>query len=79
MKYCAIVAATNPKRPGSELVKAVIQPKSDYATKDPDALQQEILDFCHENMAPYKVPKIIEFTQQMPLTAVGKVDKKALR
>ena len=27
-------------------------------------------------MAPYKVPKIIEFIDAIPLTAVGKVDKK---
>ncbi|MBU3916271.1 hypothetical protein KKA14_12120 [bacterium] len=30
-------------------------------------------------MAPYKVPKIINFVPEMPLTAVGKVDKKVLR
>jgi len=30
-------------------------------------------------MSPYKVPKIIEFIAEMPLTTVGKIDKKALR
>jgi len=29
--------------------------------------------------SPYEVPKIIEFTKELPLTTVGKVDKKALR
>ena len=30
-------------------------------------------------LAVYKVPKIIEFREELPLTLVGKVDKKALR
>jgi non-ribosomal peptide synthetase component E (peptide arylation enzyme) len=37
------------------------------------------MEHCRENLAPYKVPKVIEITEAIPLTAVGKVDKKALR
>jgi long-chain acyl-CoA synthetase len=44
-----------------------------------EPLKSNILAFCREHMAPYKVPKIIEFIDAIPLTAVGKVDKKALR
>jgi non-ribosomal peptide synthetase component E (peptide arylation enzyme) len=29
-----------------------------------------------EKLAPYEVPKVIEFRKELPLTAVGKVDKK---
>ena len=79
VRYCAIVALINPKRPGSELVKAVIQPASEYDTIDKKKLEEDIIAYCCENMAPYKVPKVIEFVQNMPLTSVGKVDKKALR
>jgi len=32
-----------------------------------------------ENVAPYKVPKPVEYVGEMTLTSVGKVDKKALR
>lgn len=42
-------------------------------------LKNNITAYCRENMAPYKVPKIMEFIDAIPLTAVGKVDKKSLR
>jgi len=41
--------------------------------------KSEIMKFAQENLAKYKIPKIIEFIEEMPLTTVGKVDKKALR
>ncbi len=77
--FCAIVGRPHPERPGSELVRAVIQPKGDFNQVDQAALRMDIVEFCQKQMAPYKVPKIIEFTSSIPLTSVGKVDKKALR
>ncbi len=79
IELCAIVGLPNPERPGSELVKLVVQLVSEYKEWDTDTLKAEIVAFCRENMAPYKVPKIVEFVDDLPLTAVGKVDKKALR
>ncbi|MDI6797650.1 MAG: AMP-binding protein [Desulfatibacillaceae bacterium] len=79
VEFCAIVGEKNPDRPGSEIVKAVIQLKESAKSKDPKALEEKILAFCKETMAPYKIPKKIEFTNAMPLTVVGKVDKKQLR
>jgi long-chain acyl-CoA synthetase len=32
-----------------------------------------------EKLAPYEVPKIIEFRKELPLTMAGKIDKKLLR
>jgi long-chain acyl-CoA synthetase len=40
---------------------------------------QEITDYCRERLAPYKVPKVVEFIDQLPRTPVGKPDRKALR
>jgi acyl-CoA synthetase (AMP-forming)/AMP-acid ligase II len=79
IELCAIVGVPNPDRPGSDIVKLVIQPAQSTKDQDRATLKQEILDHCKQNMAPYKIPKIIEFIDQMPLTTVGKVDKKALR
>jgi acyl-CoA synthetase (AMP-forming)/AMP-acid ligase II len=79
IEFCAIIGLENPDRPGSEIVKAVIQLKSSYREKDRGALETEIKEYCAENMAPYKRPKKIEFTDAIPLTTVGKVDKKELR
>ena len=43
------------------------------------ALKEDIIRFARENCAPYEVPKVIEIIGEMPLTAVGKIDKKVLR
>jgi acyl-CoA synthetase (AMP-forming)/AMP-acid ligase II len=79
VEYCAYVGLQNPDRPDSHRVKAVIQLASEYKGKDEKQLEDEIIAFCRENMAPYKVPKIVQFVDEIPLTSVGKVDKKALR
>jgi acyl-CoA synthetase (AMP-forming)/AMP-acid ligase II len=79
VEFCAIVGLPNRERPGTDIVKAVIQRAKDAAESDTAELKKQILHHCRENMAPYKVPKLIEFTDVIPLTAVGKVDKKALR
>jgi long-chain acyl-CoA synthetase len=34
---------------------------------------------ARERLSPYEVPKYIEIRKEIPLTAVGKVDKKVLR
>ncbi|MGC8907448.1 MAG: AMP-binding protein [Desulfomonilaceae bacterium] len=79
IEFCAIVGIPNPKRPGSEIVKLVVQPRSEYAAQGAQALRESILEYARDNLAPYKVPKVIEFVENMPLTPVGKVDKKALK
>jgi long-chain acyl-CoA synthetase len=42
------------------------------------ASKDEIIDFCKQNLAPYKVPKLIEFRDELPKTLVGKVLRRAL-
>ncbi len=79
VELCAIVGIPNEKRPGTQVVKLVIQATKAHSDGDEEALKAQLLAFARENMAPYKVPKIIEFRSEFPLTAVGKVDKKALR
>jgi non-ribosomal peptide synthetase component E (peptide arylation enzyme) len=32
-----------------------------------------------EKLAPYEVPKLLEIREELPLTVIGKVDKKILR
>lgn len=39
----------------------------------------ELTDFCQERLVPYKVPKIVEFIDQLPRTPFGKPDRRALR
>jgi len=76
---CALVGLPNPDRPDSEIVKLVVQ-KSPEARHTPDAqVEADLLAFAREKLAPYKVPRIVQFVEALPLTSVGKVNKKALR
>lgn len=76
----ALIGVANPDRPGSELVRAFVQLDPEYSFDgDQDGLKQNIIEFAREKCAPYEVPKIIEIIDEMPLTAVGKIDKKLLR
>ena len=68
---CAVIGVKDAHR--GETVKAFI------VKKDSSLTDVEIINFCKERLAVYKVPKIIEFRDELPLTLVGKVDKKALR
>jgi long-chain acyl-CoA synthetase len=76
----ATIGRPNPERPGSELVKAFVQldPAYDF-DGDEAALKDDILRFAKEKLAPYEVPKMIEIRTELPLTTIGKLDKKKLR
>ena len=76
----ALVGIPNPDRPGSEIVKAHIQINADFEYDgNEEALKEDIIKFAKENCAPYEVPKIIEIAEELPLTVIGKIDKKLLR
>ena len=79
IEFCAIVGEPHPDRPGSDIVKAVIQLNTLALEKDRAEIEKNLRAYCKKNMAPYKAPKKIEFVEAIPLTAVGKVDKKVLR
>jgi fatty-acyl-CoA synthase len=53
-----------------ETVKAVVVLKRDLIEK-PEA--REIIDWARERMAAFKVPRIVEFVDELPRTATGKV------
>ncbi len=42
------------------------------------ASEDEIVQFCRINLAGYKVPRMIEFREELPKTMVGKVLRRAL-
>jgi len=41
--------------------------------------EQEIRDFCRDQIAHYKVPRYIRFVNEMPMTITGKVQKFVMR
>jgi long-chain acyl-CoA synthetase len=57
-----------------ETVKAFIVVK-----KGETLSEEEVTQYCKERLAPYKVPKLIEFIDELPKSAVGKVLRRQLR
>jgi long-chain acyl-CoA synthetase len=40
--------------------------------------EKEVIDYCAENLTKYKVPKIVEFRDELPKTMVGKILRRTL-
>ena len=41
--------------------------------------EEELIDHCKEKLASYKVPRKVEFRDELPKTIVGKILRKELR
>jgi len=62
--------------PGSERLMVVVQCKPGQQ----DGISEEdIREFCRQQLPPYAVPKYVEFRDDMPLTVSEKVFKRVLR
>ena len=49
-------------------------------TSGPDALDaDQLIAFCAERLAKFKVPTIVRFAEALPKTSIGKVRKDELR
>ena len=68
---CAAVGVQDDK--SGEAVKIFVVPKEEGVTVD------EIRDYCRENLTAYKVPKQVEFREDLPKSNVGKILRKELR
>jgi len=79
ISMAAIIGINHPEHPGSEVVKAFVTLNPDHHGRDMDAVKKDILSFAREKLTPYEVPKAIEIRTELPLTNVGKIDKKVLR
>lgn len=73
----ATIGIADPDRPGSERVAAAIVLKPGIEAND--AERDKILAFMRENVAPYKMPKLVEFMDELPTSGVGKVLKRELK
>ena len=71
VQEAAVVGVPDPYR--CETVKAFIVPK---ASMHPTV--EELITHCRASLAPYKVPRLIEFRAELPKTAIGKVLPRVL-
>jgi fatty-acyl-CoA synthase len=44
-----------------------------------DLTEEDVKEFCRENIARYKVPFYVDFVEEYPMTASGKIQKYRLR
>jgi acyl-CoA synthetase (AMP-forming)/AMP-acid ligase II len=56
-----------------EDVRAVV-----VASTDPPPTAEELIAFCRERLADYKVPRRVDFIDALPRNAMGRVMKGAL-
>ncbi len=68
----AVFGVPDPYR--GETVKAVV------VLKEKEVMtEEEIINFCRERLAAYKVPRRVTFIDELPKTAVGKILKRKLK
>jgi acetyl-CoA synthetase len=71
----AVVSAPDDER--GAVVRAVVVLRGGHAPSD--ALARELQDHVKSQTAPYKYPRIVDFADELPKTASGKVRRAALR
>jgi len=70
-----VIGVPDPVR--GQNTKAFVLLAEGYAPSE--ALKQEIIDFCRNEVAVYKLPREVEFVEAMPRTVTGKLLRRVLR
>lgn len=68
-----VAAVGVPDDKSGELVKVVI------VKKDPSLTAEQVMAHARENLTGYKLPRVIEFRDELPKTNVGKILRRELR
>ncbi len=68
---CAAVGVPDEKQ--GEAIKVFV------VRSDPTLSEEDIARYCRENLTGYKLPKYIEFRDELPKTNVGKILRRELR
>jgi len=72
-KVLEVAAVGIPHDSSGEVVKVFI------VAKDKSLTEREVIEYCRENLTGYKVPKLVEFRDELPKTNVGKILRRELR
>ena len=74
IKECGVVGQADPLV--GQNVKAVVVLQSDARGK---LSERDIVEYCKDKLAAYKIPRIIEFAGEIPKTDIGKVSRREIR
>lgn len=74
IKAAGVVGVPDPTV--GQVIKAYVVLQSEARGK---VSEEDIIEFCKQHLAHYKVPKIVEFRGELPKTDVGKVSRRELR
>jgi long-chain acyl-CoA synthetase len=72
-KVLEVAAVGEPNEVTGEMVKLFV------VARDPGLTRHEIITHCREYLTGYKIPKVIEFRDELPKSNVGKIIRRALR
>ena len=74
VKAAGVIGVKDPKVGEYPIAYVVLRPEARGRVTESD-----IRDYLKENLAPYKVPRLVEFRSELPKTDVGKVSRRDLR
>ncbi len=72
VQMCAVIGVPDPRWGEAGLACVVLEPEA-------EATEDELLSYLKTRLAGYKVPKRIEFMDELPLSGAGKVLKRELK
>lgn len=72
-KVLEVAAIGVPDSRSGEVIKVFV------VKRDPGLTENELLQYCRENLTNYKVPRHVQFKNELPKTNVGKILRRALK
>ncbi|HCH01629.1 MAG TPA: long-chain-fatty-acid--CoA ligase FadD [Vibrio sp.] len=72
-KVLEVAVIGQPHETSGEIVKVYVVKNDDSLTKE------ELIAHCREHLTGYKIPKIVEFREELPKSNVGKILRRELR
>lgn len=72
-KVLEVAAVGVPHEASGELVKVFVVPK------DKSLTEKSLIKHCRDHLTGYKIPKLVEFREELPKTNVGKILRRELR
>ena len=72
-KVIEVGAIGAPDEKSGEVVKVVV------VRSDPSLTAKELEEYCRQELTAYKVPRYVEFVDELPKTNVGKILRRELR